>query len=1345
VKATATTTATESTPTASSQPWPLTPIQRGFLAESLVSDDKGVNVEQVVGEFAEPLDEASFKRAWQHAVDSFDAFRLRLGWPDGAEPQQRVAGEAEVPFRVIEAPDRTPEAALDEFLARDRESGFNVYDAPLLRVSVLKFAGDKWAFVWTVHHTIIDGGAYATVLRFVFAAYDCFRRDQAPQAWDRPPYAAFLRWFGQHDSKEGVQYFRGLLAGFDESSELPYQASFRREPARKTRESSVLLSAEQTQALQHAAAEVGVTPNTVLQLAWGLLLARYSGKDDVVFGATWSGRPGTIEQAAEVVGPFINTLPVRLDLTRGPSVREALRGLREQHIALRPYQHTPLQEIKANSDLAAAAQLFETFVVFEYERFFSILAREDARFAQARLWSRSQTSYPLGVTAYFESGCLRVTLDYDTGLYDEKAARELTLTYARLLVNSCYGLDISVHRVHLLEPEVFRTLTQLELARELVSSEPSALDRVMQAAAERADAVAIQEIDGERSTYAELTQRVVELAGRLVVRGVRPGDIVGVLMPRSIDAVISMLAIHAAGAAFLPLDPTNPEQRLEYMVDDSKARVVLVSRHTPVELGVAKDLRLAIDAEERGSSAGGAISLPTDSTPASGLAYVIYTSGSTGQPKGVCIPHSALANHVAGTLELFALDYIDRVLQFAALSFDASIEEIFPTLAAGATLVIRNDEMVTSARNFFEAVTQAGITVLDLPTAFWHQLVHAELPWPEQVRLVVIGGERASAPTYALFRRQATSHIRFLNTYGPTETTVTSTVYDDAAGDHDAEDFPIGKPARGLSHFALDRHMRPVVPGTVGQLYIGGAGLAIGYLRRDELTRERFTRHPWRSGGRLYATGDLVRQTERGNYVYVDRIDNQVKIRGFRIELGEIEARLCTYPAVKEAVVVVQKEAGQDARLLGFAVADPDQTSAKELRDHLAAALPAYMVPAHLWVERELPKTPAGKVDRRALARRTVSVDQSDLESVTDDTLERELIKIWSELLKVPVTDTHTSFFELGGNSLVAVQMFTQVEKRLGKTCKVMEFFKNPTVAALRVLIDSHDGTDWKAPCLHLAEGKPGVLPIFLAPSVTGRAIDYVHLAEVLGEDFPVYALQIRGLREGEAPHPDLASAANFYADLMQQVQPKGPYVVFGFSAGGTIAMAIAEALHDRGEAMALVGALDTVPPVRAPSPFTSFTRLRRLARTTTGRVQELLSGPDALKRLWIRTASALMRGAAMWLPLPLSYHAKVEGLFVGAGVELSEAEKALMQSHLNAIMSHTPKRYPIDVVLLRTHLDPFEGPHEPDLGWSRAVTGNIVIDTLPCMHHELLTRDGAPRLAALVRPYLEKLPRRAG
>jgi aspartate racemase len=495
----------------------------------------------------------------------------------------------------------------------------------------------------------------------------------------------------------------------------------------------------------------------------------------------------------------------------------------------------------------------------------------------------------------------------------------------------------------------------------------------------------------------------------------------------------------------------------------------------------------------------------------------------------------------------------------------------------------------------------------------------------------------------------------------------------------------------------------------------------------------------------LYATGDLVRETSRANLIYVDRVDNQVKIRGFRIELGEIEARLRSHSAVEEAVVVVQKTPGQDARLAAFVVADVDKVTGKELRQHLAAALPPYMVPAQVVVEKDLPKTPAGKVDRRKLATREVVQEAVNIESVTDDELERQLLSIWSELLKVPVTDTTQSFFELGGNSLVAVQMFTLVEKRLGKSCKVTEFFKNPTVAALRQLIDSHDGTDWKAPRLELAKGQPGALPIFLAPSVTGRAIDYVHLGEALGKQHPVYALQIQGLHDGEELHADLASAATHYANLMQEVQPKGPYAVIGFSAGGIIAMAIAEVLYDRGEKMAFVGVLDSVPPVPSKSPFTSPARFKRLAKTTVGRVQELARAPNAVQHLVARTKSALKRGAAIWLPLPLEYEAKVEGLFVGANVELSEAETQMMQTHLNAIMAHSPKLYPVDLVLFRTHLDPFEGPHEPDLAWSRAVTGKIEIAILPCMHHELLTRDGAPRLAKLMQPYLERLPKRSG
>ena len=374
-----------------------------------------------------------------------------------------------------------------------------------------------------------------------------------------------------------------------------------------------------------------------------------------------------------------------------------------------------------------------------------------------------------------------------------------------------------------------------------------------------------------------------------------------------------------------------------------------------------------------------------------------------------------------------------------------------PTLAAGATLVVRNDAMTNSARRFFDAVLAEGLTVLDLPTAFWHQLVRAEnLKWPSCVRLVVVGGEQASPEAHRRFRAADTGHIRWLNTYGPTETTITSTCYDDEDGDHTAEFIPIGRPLPGVSHFVLDQYMRLAPVGQAGQLYIGGAGLALAYLNREELTRQQFVEHPFRQGARLYATGDRVLRTDAGFYVYLGRRDNQVKVRGFRVELGEVEARLRQHPAVSEAAVVVHKRSVEEGSPVGFVVADQRAVSAAQLREHLAATLPSYMVPSRLVIMSSLPTMHSGKIDRLALAELDISEPgESEPPRPAADPLLPSLLRIWTLLLDRPVTDTSASFFDLGGDSLLVVQMFSEIEMRLGRTCDAPAFFENPNVSNL--------------------------------------------------------------------------------------------------------------------------------------------------------------------------------------------------------------------------------------------------------------------------------------------------------
>jgi amino acid adenylation domain-containing protein len=1315
--------------------FPLTSTQRGILAESLLPHERGIYVEQIVGELDEPLDIDHFRSAWQHTMRAFDALRLALNWTHGTAAKQTITASAEVPFHVedFRQHPETQSARIEEFIKRDRLADFDLGAIPLLRVSVLLFDDSKWAFVWTIHHSIIDGGSYAIVLQYVFDSYERLSSGRSPGAVPGPPFEAFLKWLQEYETTAGVSHFEELLNGFHEPTRLPLQYGRSELRTRRSDEVHFRLEPLDSQVITAAARDTGTTVNTLVQFAWGLLLSRYADEDDVVFGATWSGRPGTIDGAELLVGPCINTLPIRINLADASTVRSALQTVRDQHLTMRPFQHTPLHALKLAPRVGRP--IFRTNVVFEYERFDAVLRRKDERWNRRKIWSRSQTNYLLNLSAYFDKDELVLDLEYSVSLYNARAANRLLMDYTRLLNGIAHGLDVPPTDLCLLESGVSEALTMGEARREEVRPHPNPIERILRNDEECPEAVAVSEMDGRSLTYAELAGRVFGLADELREHGVAERDLIGIFLPRSIDAIVAMLAIHAVGAAFLPLDPGDPAARLEYLVGDSKVACLLVNGQTAGTLKGAADLELRVDLRQNARRGARSLSVPNPSD----IAYVIYTSGSTGQPKGVCIPYSALSNHVASVIEHYGLSKEDRVLQFSPLSFDVSLEEILPTLSVGALLMLRSDEMTSSTRNFFDIAERSAVTVLNLPTAFWHYLAHAGQAgsWPSKVRLLIVGGERVSATDLRTFRQAKTEHIRFLNGYGPTETTITSTLYDDSEGDHDNETVPIGRPLDGYSHFVLDRHLRPMPPGTVGQLYIGGAGLALGYLRQQELTEERFLAHPFRADARLYATGDLVRRTERGNYVFVDRIDHQIKLRGFRIELGEIEACLKQHAGVTEAVVVLHHPAGREPELRGFVVARDQAVSAGALHEHVAAALPRHLVP-RLFIVDELPKTPAGKIDRPALSVRDISYEVTPPSSTTDP-LERQLLQIWSDLLETPVTDTSTTFFEAGGHSLLVLQMLCEVEVRLNRTCDAHTFLANPTVKCLAGLLDGEGGAGSAQIQICLSSGRPHLRPLFLAPGLLGQSSEYGNLAKALHPDIPVYGLQPGQICKSDNEHHDLAEAARHYAAEIRKTQPVGPYSIAGYSAGGIVALAIAQALHAGGEKTDFVGLIDSTPPasVSIPPPFTSLRRSLRLCRTIADRFREMLTGPHVPRLLWARTKSAIFRSLASWFPFLAWRKQRVDDLFIGISGDVNPEEIARMQLRLEVILSYEPKQDPIDVILLRTLPDPFEGPHEPDLGWGRAITGKVTVEHLPGPHEKLLTGEGAKSLARALERYL--------
>jgi amino acid adenylation domain-containing protein len=550
------------------------------------------------------------------------------------------------------------------------------------------------------------------------------------------------------------------------------------------------------------------------------------------------------------------------------------------------------------------------------------------------------------------------------------------------------------------------------------------------------------EWNGDRLTYAELDRRSDALAERLRALGVGPEVLVGLAVPRSPEIVVALLAVLKAGGAYLPLDPAYPEARRAFMIEDAGVAVMLSS----------KDLRDTKDTQDLSvvSLASLESFLSFFSSQPAHPAYVIYTSGSTGTPKGVVVEHRSLAAYTAGAIEAFGLTPEDRVLQFASISFDTSGEEIYPALASGATLVLRPEDMASSIAHFLREVERLRVTVLDLPTAFWHELVTGlgtEGELPACVRLVILGGEKALPDRMALWRRRVAGSVRLLNTYGPTEATIVSTRRDLTGGPDEA---PIGRPIPGTFAHVLDRWGAPVPVGVPGELHVGGAGLARGYLRRPEITAERFVPDPFGSAGaRLYKTGDLVRWLPAGELEFLGRVDQQVKLRGFRVELGEIEAALRSHPAVRDAVVALRSGPGGDPRLVAYTVRE-GTAEGTDLRAFLRERLPEFMVPAAFMELPALPLTPSGKVDRRALPEPEAARPELAAAYEAPRTeLERTIAGVWRELLGVNSIGLHDNFFDLGAHSLHLVRAHSRLREVLGRELTVVDLFRHSSVGAL--------------------------------------------------------------------------------------------------------------------------------------------------------------------------------------------------------------------------------------------------------------------------------------------------------
>ena len=1134
-----------------------------------------------------PLDLPTLQRSLNEIVRRHEAWRTTFKAIDG-QPMQIVQPPFEPSIEAVDLRKLAVERREPEALRLARAQARVPYDmerGPLLRAMLVRLGDEEYRFYLFLHHIIFDGfSIYRVFLPELVTVYNAFlagRTSPLPEL--RLQYADFAHWqresLGSVQLNESRAYWSAQLDGELPVLELPTDHP---RPAMQSFRGAMqrfAFSRDLSDRLHQLAQRENTSFFTTILAGFAALLRRYSGQQDFVIGTVTSGRKRSELEA--LLGCFQNPLALRLKLAGDPSFRELLAHAREVTLGALSHDDAPFERLVEELSVRRDTSRNPLFPVM-----FSLVP-PTAAFESG--WDLNQLDLEIG-TAKFD---LDLELDdrpeglfgrfvYSTDLFDASTMARMAGHFETMLEAIVADPEQKVSRLPMLTAAEKLQLaqwnqTETEFPRELCIHE-----LVEAQAARTPNAIAVEYAD-QRLTYRELVERANQLAHFLRRRGVERESRVGICLRRSLELPVALLAVLKAGGACVPLDPAYPKERLEYMLEDSQTALVLTQPGLLAEVTDFNAEMVTLDADWNSFSRESTENVRSDVKP-DNLAYLIYTSGSTGKPRGVLLTHLGLVNHNAAAVKLFGITPADRMAQFASISFDIAIEEIFPTWIAGAALVIREEDASLAVGDFLRWVSERKVTALDLPTAYWHELVgelsESTLKLPESLRIVIVGGEKASSTKLAAWRKVAGSRVRWVNTYGPTETSVIVTAFEPDSSEEIPAILPIGRPIANTKIHILDANLQPLPVGIPGDLYVSGPGLARGYLNRPEVTAEKFISDPFAAqpGARMYKTGDVARYLASGEIEFAGRTDDQVKIRGYRVELKEIESVLGSYAAVRE-VVVVARETDGGKNLVAYVVPAREQVpTGSELRAYLKQRLPHYMVPSAFVLLEAMPKTPNGKVDRRGMpAPKPADFTEPNEYIAPTDELEKQLTKIWAAVLSKESIGIRDNFFDLGGHSLLAARLMHRIEQTLGQRLPLAALLQAPTVEQFAALLRQEGwSASWSSLVAIQAEGSRP--PFFCVHGVGGNVVGFRDLARHMGPEQTFYALQPQGL-DGQRPClTSVPEMAERYLREIRRVQPEGPYRIGGYSFGGLVAYEMAQQLRAQEQEVSLLALFDTYP-----------------------------------------------------------------------------------------------------------------------------------------------------------------------
>ncbi|MBN3989151.1 MAG: amino acid adenylation domain-containing protein [Nostoc sp. NMS2] len=1336
------------------------------------------------------LNFTALKQTFNEIVRRHETLRTRFVMVE-QQPVQAISPSLTIPLPLIDlrnfdSPERS--TRMQQIVTQEAQHPFNLTTGPLLRVKLLQLDEAEYLLLLNIHHIVADGWSIGVLIKELGVLYKALAGDKrcltttdsVSRLLPELPiqYADFAQW--QREWLQGVAangtsplqsqlvYWQKQLNGISVLN-LPTDRLRSAVPSYRGAKQFLELPHSLTQALEALSYQEGVTLFMTMLAAFQTLLYRYTQQEDIAVGSPIANRNRS--ELEGLIGFFVNSLVLRTDFSGKVTFRELLNRVRE--ITLEAYSHQDLPFEKLVEELHPERDLsYHPFfqVVFSLQNT-PIETLELSGLTLSLFEFDSKTAkLDLEFHLWQDLESLKGQMVYSTDLFDDKSITRMLGHFQTLLESIVANPEQRISDLSLLTGQERQELLIDWNDTKRDYPENKCFHQLFEAQVqETPDAIALNArsanalvFDDEQLSYKELNIRSNQLAHYLKKLGVVPDVLVGICVERSPEAIVALLGILKAGGAYLPLDPSLPQERLKFILEDAQVSILLTHCSlAPLKKGDWGDLLSIVYIDEDWATiTQHSQENPTSCVTFDNLAYVIYTSGSTGKPKGVLLQHRGLSNLAASQIEVFNIQPINRILQFASLSFDASIFEIVMALQTGATLYLANKESLLPGQPLLNLLREKAITHVTLPPAVLAVLPTESLP---ALQTIICAGESC---TDDIVKRWWNSQRRFFNAYGPTEATVWSTVAEISTM---SEKPPIGRPIANTQIYILDKYLQPLPIGIIGELYISGEGLAQGYLNRPELTIEKFIPNPFsdKKGARLYKTGDLARYRTDGNIEFLGRIDNQVKIRGFRIELLEIETVLSQHQSVQKAVVIVKENVSGDKYLVAYIVPNIEtQNFTSLLRKFLKEKLPEYMIPKAFVILDSLPLTVNGKVDRYVLtALNTPTSHSMDKAFIAPRTAtESTLAKIWAEVLNIEGVGIYDNFFDLGGNSLLTVQLMKQIYKHFERELPLSSLFLNPTIESLATALSSKaDSLPW-SPLVPIqpAGSSPA---LFCVHPIFGVVFPYYELAQNLGKNQPFYGLQPIGLDGKSSPLTRIEDMATHYIEALRTVQPKGPYFLGGWSFGGWVAFEMAQQLQNSGEEVALLAVLDTLAPIpgNIPSLGSGFKfMLTTVARyiwpffldyfyliiaIAKNRINSLTSG---------LTNFNIIVQNSVWESLTRTLQTNLFSHFIlkeDATVNIIPEESKLrllselairpmlrvFYANSQAVLNYVPQAYPKRINLFRTKVESSIAKEDPSLGWDQLTVGGTEIHHIPGNHLTMLRKPHIQILAAQLRACIEK------